>query len=160
VIATAKISCLPRIVVEAYISKCPCQLTKKNTSKPKLNPIISEQFWERVQLDLIDMRSSPAKSGHTFIFHAMDHFTKWHVLQPLLRKDKESVASCLLTHVFPIYGLPKILQMDNGREFVNSLILKVVKEWPGSCSIINGRPRHPQTQGIYLEYFSHILNVI
>jgi hypothetical protein len=44
------------------------------------------------------------------------------------------------------YGLPKA--MDNCREYVNSVVLKAVEDWPGKCTIINGRPRHPQTQDL------------
>ena len=28
------------------------------------------------------------------------------------------------------------------------MIVEVVNTWPGRCTIINGRPRHPQTQGL------------
>ena len=32
--------------------------------------------------------------------------------------------------------------------FVNSTIKNIIENWPGECAIINGRPRHPQTQGL------------
>ena len=99
-------------------------------------------------MDLIDMRSSPNDADMNFIFHAMDHFTKIHIIRPIRRKEAACVAECLMTSVFPVYGLPRILQMDNGKEFVNKTIAKIVEDWPGSCTIINGRPRHPQSQGL------------
>jgi transposase InsO family protein len=40
---------------------------------------------------------------------------------------------------------PKILQCDNGGEF-KSVLLQLVKE--KGALIINGRPRHPQSQGM------------
>ena len=103
---------------------------------------------ERLQMDLIDMRSSPNAKDYHFIFHAMCHFTKFHFIMPILRKEAKCVAECLTKHVFPVFGLPRILQMDNGKEFVNKTIVKVVEDWPGNCQIINGRPRHPQSQGL------------
>jgi hypothetical protein len=75
-----------------------------------------------------------------------------------------------LFQIFMTQGCPLILQHDNGREFVNQVIIrhcnfyllkhyftklflfyyKVVRRikglWPG-CVIVRGRPRHPQTQG-------------
>ncbi len=99
-------------------------------------------------MDLIDMRSDPSKDGYKWIFHAMDHFTKLHILEPLFTKDAESVAKCLTGKIFPIFGLPKILQTDNGKEFVNKIIHGCIENWPGKCVIINGRPRHPQSQGL------------
>ena len=58
------------------------------------------------------------------------------------------MADCLMNYVFPVFGMPRILQMDNGKEFVNITIKVCLKSWSGNCSIINGRPRHPQTQGL------------
>lgn len=43
--------------------------------------------------------------------------------------------------MFPVMGLPSILQSDNGREFVNKLI-EVVVTWPGQVQLVSGRPRH------------------
>ena len=31
---------------------------------------------------------------------------------------------------------------------MNDVIRAIVKAWPGKCTIINGRPRHPQSQGL------------
>ena len=66
-------------------------------------------------MDLIDMRSAPNDAKMTYIFHAMDHFTKIHILRPILQKTAVCVAVCLVESVFPTYGLPRILQMDNGK---------------------------------------------
>ena len=70
---------------------------------------------ERLQMDLIDMRSAPNPRDLHFIFHAMCHFTKYHILIAISRKTQECVAECLTKHVFPHYGLPRILQMENGK---------------------------------------------
>lgn len=39
------------------------------------------------------------------------------------------------------------MQSDNGKEFCAEVIKELVKLWP-SLKIINGRPRHPQSQGL------------
>ena len=54
----------------------------------------------------------------------------------------------LATKEFPYLGLPKILQSDNGREFVNEIVKETLTLWPGQVVIINGRPRHSQSQGL------------
>ncbi|CAG8629244.1 18993_t:CDS:2, partial [Racocetra persica] len=46
-----------------------------------------------------------------------------------------------------IFGVPIILQLDNGKEFIADLISKLIAFWPG-VYIINGCPRHPQLQGM------------
>ena len=43
---------------------------------------------------------------------------------------------------------PSILHSDNGREFVNAIVPGVTMSWPGKVTIINGRPQHPQSQGL------------
>ncbi|XP_064120902.1 KRAB-A domain-containing protein 2-like [Macrobrachium nipponense] len=40
----------------------------------------------------------------------------------------------------------QVLQSDNGREFVNSVISELSTLWP-QLQLVTGRPRHPQSQG-------------
>ena len=65
-----------------------------------------------------------------------------------MKKSAAKVSMGLLTRVFPYIGLPKILQSDNGREFVNDVVKEIVLAWPGDVTIINGRPHHSQSQGL------------
>jgi transposase InsO family protein len=99
----------------------------------------------RGQIDLIDMRHRPDHSYH-WIGHYMDHWSKMHVLFPLMQKSANEVALNLASKVFAYFGPPKILQSDNGREFVNTIVHKLVEDWPGEVTIVNGRARHPQSQ--------------
>ena len=92
------------------------------------------------------------RDGHEqsfkWIAHVMDHFTKFHVVWPLVNKCADEVAEGLERHVFAYFGLPSILQSDNGREFKNALVAELIQSWEGNCKIIHGRPRHPQSQGL------------
>ena len=85
--------------------------------------------------------------GH-WICHYMDHWSKVLVLFPLMYKCAEEVALSLSTKVFSYFGPARILQSDNGREFVNAVIHKLVEDWPGEITTVNGRARHPQSQGL------------
>lgn len=51
-----------------------------------------------------------------------------------------------LTSLFCMFGPPRILQSDNGREFVANVIQELTTMWPGLL-LIHGSPRHPQSQG-------------
>lgn len=53
-----------------------------------------------------------------------------------------------LNEVFSYLGLTKILQSYNGREFVNEIVKETLTLWPGQVVIINGCPRHSQSQGL------------
>ncbi|KAL5475273.1 hypothetical protein EMCRGX_G027353 [Ephydatia muelleri] len=75
-----------------------------------------------------------------------------------MKKSAVDVAVGLVKRVFPYLGLPKILQSDNGREFVNEIVKEVVRSWPGEVVIINGRPRHSQSQGL-VEKGNHLVEM-
>ena len=49
---------------------------------------------------------------------------------------------------FGHFGLPKILQSDNGLEFKNKLMVSTVNSWDGECKLVYGRLRHLQPQGL------------
>ena len=51
-----------------------------------------------------------------------------------------------LYQIFMMQGFPLILQCDNGKEFVNNVIVRLKRLAP-ECTLVRGRPRHPQTQG-------------
>lgn len=93
------------------------------------------------------MRHRPDGPYH-WIGHFMDHWSKVHVLFPLMHKSANEVSLNLSSRLFAYFGLPKILQSDNGREFVNSIVHKLVEDWPGEITIVNGRAWHPQSQGL------------
>ena len=93
------------------------------------------------------MRHRPDGPYH-WIGYFMDHWSKIHMLFPLMEKSGAEVALNLSSKVFSYFGPPKILQSDNGREFVNGIVKKLVEDWPGEITIINGRARHPQSQGL------------
>ncbi len=76
------------------------------------------------QIDLIDMRHLPDEN-YKWILHGIDHWSKFQFAYPLINKSAVDVAVALQKYVFPILGLPSILQSDNGREFVNKIIGEV-----------------------------------
>ena len=131
--------------VEFFLQTCPDCSVRVPVKKAKATkPIISLGFLTRVQVDLIDMSSQP-DGDYKWILHARDHFSKYSWIFPLTSKRAAEVAEKLTT-LFCMFGPPKILQSDNGREFVASVINNITTLWPGLL-IIHGSPRRPQTQG-------------
>lgn len=89
------------------------------------------------------MRATPHKENH-WILHIKDHFSKYSFLYALCDKTAAGVAKCIAQWL-GIVGIPHILQCDNGTEFKGVLLILLKKY---GIKIINGRPRHPQTQGL------------
>ena len=110
-----------------------------------VKPILTQNVMSRGQVDLIDMQSQP-DGDFKFILNYQDHFSKFCVLRPLKFKTASAVAE-ILVEIFSLRGPPIILQSDNGREFKNQEIKnEVLKMWPG-LKMVDGKPRHSQSQG-------------
>ena len=105
------------------------------------------------------MQSKP-DGQYRYICHAVDHFSKFHVIFPLVSKEAWVVANGIKIHVFSYFGLPKIIHSDNGSEFVNDIIAALVMLWPGKASFINGAPGHSQSQGLVEQGNNSIENFI
>lgn len=101
------------------------------------------------------MRHLPDED-YKWIAHAIDHWSKFQFAYPLVRKTAEEVAHGLQHLIFPYFGLPSIIHSDNGKEFVNAILRKIVAQWPGKVQFISGLPRHPQSQGL-IEQAHHTL---
>lgn len=126
---------------------------KKGSQKTKapLKPIVENSLWGRVQIDLIDMQCDP-DDEMKWICHLRDHFSKYSVACPMPNKSSEEVVKVVLMWIMHL-GPPKILQSDNGTEFKGALTLLLRQH---GIQVINGRPRHPQSQGM-IEKANHVL---
>ncbi len=91
----------------------------RSTFHPLRSPIASCPF-DHIGIDtLSNLPRTPR--GHTAILVITDYFTRFVLLRPLRTKTMESIAATLWSH-FCDFGVPKIIQSDNGTEFVNRCI--------------------------------------
>jgi len=96
-------------------------------------------------MDLIDFRALPYENFR-YILHIKDHFTRFSWAYPVTSK-KTNIVALKLFELFTEIGPPTILQSDNGREFTSKVIKDLTKLWD-NLKIINGCPRHLQSQGL------------
>ena len=79
----------------------------------------------RLQVDLINMRTRPDSLNpdvtYKWILNCIDHFSKFTWAFALKTKSANEVA-LKLRELFFIFGSPRILHSDNGREFIASVI--------------------------------------
>jgi len=66
-------------------------------------------------------------------------------VQHLLKSKYAVDVLAQLKNLFQEIGTPKIVQMDNGGEFIGSDVVDFLKGL--GIEIAHGRPRHPQAQG-------------
>ena len=129
-----------------YLNLCiPC-LKKSKVPKKGLvvKPMVFSEMNSREQVYLID-KQSQADGENKWIFVYQDHLTKFVQLRPVTSKRAPEIAYQLLD-VLSIFDIPNILQSDNGREFVNSIIDEHRSMWEG-LKIVHGKPRNSQSQG-------------
>jgi hypothetical protein len=143
-------SWIPRFAVEMYLRQCiSCQTRKPLKQHVIAKPIIATGVMTRLQIDLIDMRTRPDVISpdltYNWILNCIDHFSKFTWGFALKNKSALEVA-LKLRELFFVFGPPKILHSDNGREFVASVIQDLKELFPDMI-FIRGRPRHPQSQG-------------
>ena len=130
------------------ISNVECLIKKIDTQneikKVVAKPIISTEFMNRGQLDLIEFQTMP-DGIYKCVGHYQDHHNKFSFLFALTSKCAREVALKLI-EIFSVIGAPCILQMDNGREFAAKVIEELKLIWP-DLTIVHGKARHPQSQG-------------
>lgn len=96
------------------------------TSNP-LTPIDAARPFDHVQIDLVtDLPPSP--EGFKYVLVLVDVASKFCLLRPMKDKSASSVAIALLDIVRD-FGLPRVLQTDQGREFDNLLVANLCQSF-------------------------------
>jgi hypothetical protein len=138
---------------QQFSALCPVCNRQNPRIAPKKGaktPIMSEQFRDRFQVDLIDMSANPQDNIYgitmNWIMTTKDHFSTITHLCCLPRKRPKYVAH-ELSILFGLLGFPNIFQTDNGKEFTAQEILTFLKELSPTITTVTGRPRKPNDQG-------------
>jgi len=128
------------------IKKCvECQ--RFNTAKQGYHPLKSieaGQPWDHVQIDLIGPLPM-SDNGFQWIMTVIDVMTGFTLLRALHTKEMSEVALNLWL-IISDFGSPRILQSDNGTEFVNELVNQLVQLFGIDRRLIT--PYHPRADGL------------
>ena len=112
---------------------------------------------ERLHIDLIGKldRTTP---GHEYILVAVDAFSKFVTLVPLKTKTANEVAEALVNRYISIFGAPKSITSDLGKEF-NNQVMEEVSKLHGIKQMLIA-PRHPSSNGQVESYNFLICNLL
>ena len=108
--------------VRSYIANCEaCKGAKPNTqgSKPPMGgEMTTERPFQRLYIDFLGpyVRS---KTGNTYIFIVLDHFSKFVFLKPMNKANSKNVIKFLIGEIFHKFGVPESIVSDNGKQFVS-----------------------------------------
>ena len=105
-----QVQCHYNGITKSYITEfckqCPiCQLQQPKKVHPPLHPITVEDFMQRIQIDLINMRHSP-DDEFNWTGHFIDHMSKFNILFPLKTKSAPEVARLFKERVLAYLGPP------------------------------------------------------
>ncbi len=94
-------------------------------------------------MDLIDFLNKP-DHDYKYVLHIKDHFSKYTALYACRDKTAAAVRGHF-AHWMGHFGVPKIVQSDNGGEF-KGILEELLREQ--GIHILHGRPKHPQSQDL------------
>ncbi|XP_068240240.1 uncharacterized protein [Palaemon carinicauda] len=143
--------------VTEYIKSCHiCQVIgKPNQSIPPAPlipiPVLEEPF-EKILIDCVGPLPSTCK-GNKSILTIMCRSTRFPIAIPLKNISAKNIATNLI-HTFSNFGIPKVLQSDQGTNFTSDLFREVLKEL--NVLTVNCSVYHPESQGA-LERFHQTL---
>lgn len=143
--------------VAKYIRTCHvCQLTGKPNQKipvALLQPIpaISKPF-EYLQIDCVGPLPR-SKSGHLYLLTVMCLSTRYPAVYPVRSINTKSILKAL-TAFMSTFGIPRVIQSDQGSNFMSRQFAKALRQLKISHNISSAY--HPQSQGA-LERFHQTL---
>ena len=127
--------------------------------KPKSNiyPLqmteISDRPFDKIAIDLI-MECDTSTSGNKHILTIMDHLTGWPEAFPIPDKTADTIVSTFINEYLPVHMCPWYILLDNGMEFTNSLMDKVLQQL--GIDRIFSAPYHPQSNGKLEVFYKYL----
>ncbi len=99
---------------------------------------------DHIQIDCsVHLPETP--EGYGVLLHGIDVFTGLIVLLVPLKNSEAETIALELVKLFALIGIPKILQSDNGPEFVNKIVAKLTELMGIDHRLIT--PYHPEADG-------------
>ena len=94
-----------------------CQERKQPKARRPVSLPTPKECSDQVHIDLVEMND--ASQGKHMVVHMTDHATRFQLGEVLPDKSTKSVVSFIKRRWMPIFGPPKVLVADQGREFVS-----------------------------------------
>ena len=144
--------------IPKWLRNCPeCQLhSNDNRNRPQepLHPLAIVPPFYRWGLDFIGILP-PSVNGNRHILVAIDHSTKWPVVQAVKNCDAKTVAEFLLKSIVLPFGVLSEIVSDRGPAFTESTL----REYLNSMQVkhLLTSSYHPRTNGV-TERFNGLLS--
>lgn len=145
--------------MRSYCRTCDsCFRAKNRANRPKVGmQHFSAGFpLERMAVDVAGP-FHPTTNKNRFIIVAMDYFTKYVSIMPVVNHQAETVAQVLVNEVFTKVGIPCSLHSDMGSDFVSNLFTEVCRIF--QIDKTRTSPFRPQSDGM-VERFNRTMGAM
>lgn len=113
--------------IRSHIASCTdCQ--RYNIGRKGFHPprsVVADLPWDHVAVDLVTPLPLSSE-GYDTLLVVVDVMTKFCILRTLKGKSMKTIAQAFW-ELMSTFGVPKILQSDNGSEFVNKLVSELTE---------------------------------
>ncbi len=147
--------------VSKYVKTChTCQITSKpnQTLKPApLYPIpVMSQPFTHLIVDCVGPLPR-SRSGCSYLLTIMCQSTRYPAAYPLRSITTRNVVKAI-TEFISVFGIPKVIQTDQGSNFTSRLFSQVLKQ----LNITHNRSSayHPQSQGALERFHQHLKSLL
>ncbi|KII63264.1 Transposon Tf2-6 polyprotein [Thelohanellus kitauei] len=139
----------------AYCQSCrQCSLASNKAFHSPLTPVLSNGPWETVGIDILELNQS---GSYRYVLVIQDYYTKWAIARPLVNQTAESVCD-IMVDVFAIFGTPKRIHSDQGRNFESWAFQNLCKTFGIAKSRTTSY--HPQGNGLVERTNRSIINIL
>ena len=132
--------------IRKYIAQCAlcCREKAKLQAYPLQMTEIPVCPFDKIAIDLVT-KCETSSSGNKHILTIIDHLTGWPEAFPIPDKSADTIVSTFINQHLPVHMYPRYILSDNGTEFKNQLMDKVLQQLGIEC--IFSTPYHPQSNG-------------
>ena len=121
-----------KVEIQKYIQGClQCQLEKLIRGKTNNPMVIADTpttAFEKISMDIAGPLPE-TKSGKLYILTIHDNFTKYSLAIPLPNHQASTIADAFVKKLICIFGSPKGVLTDQGRDFLSNLLQRLVKRF-------------------------------
>ena len=105
---------------------------------------IPECPFDEITIDLVT-ECKTSRSGNKHILTIIDHLTGWPEAFPIPDTSADTIVSTFINQYLPVHMCPRYILSDNGTEFKNHLMDKVLQQL--GIEHIFSASYHPQSNG-------------
>ena len=142
-----------------YVMKCEkCILSKPCRRSPAPIKRYPDVYlpWMRIHVDLIGPLNV-TENHNKYILTVIDALSRYVLTEALPNKEAETVVSALVK-LFSKFGIPSQIISDQGREFINRVLVELCEVFKISRNLVT--PYHPSANGLIERANGRLISIL